>query len=488
MQLRPFQNDIYHQVVNLIKKGRRRILIVSVTGSGKTVMASHFLKQAFSKGNSAMFNCHRIELVHQSASTFFQAGFPFGVVSPQHKEEYEKIIQVSSIQTLSRRLKNLKHAPKVIIWDECHHLAAANWSYLFHNFPNAVHIGLTATPQRLDGKGLKDFFEEMILGPSMKELISEGYLTDYKVKSTPNKVDYTGVKKRMGDYIATDLASVFDNPAIRGDALKQWLKHAQGQKTIGFSTNVEHSKNLTDTFSAAGFKAEHIDGGSDKGHRSSAINRYKTGATSLLFNVDLFGEGFDVPATQAIMQIRKTASLGLHLQQVGRVLRPSYHPGYTKDDLLIRDLRLKAIADSDKPYGTIIDMVQNYKDHGFADDDREWSLEGKKQSEKNVMKKECPECYHVNEGNVRTCEECGYVFVIAKERAGANLLATDEDLIEINVERERQQKKNEQFLAQSKEDLIKIGRQRGYKNPARWAQYVLDGREQKKNRTASSGN
>lgn len=486
--LRPYQNDIYHQVVSLIRKGRRRILIVSVTGSGKTVLASHFLKNCFNKGNSALFNVHRVELVKQSAETFLRDGFPFGIIAPSFSEEYGKAIQVASIMTLSRRMQKLNKRPNVVIWDECHHLAADNWSRIFHHFPDAIHIGLTATPERLDGKGLGEYFEEMVLGPSMADLISDGYLTGYKLKSTPERIDTSKIGKRMGDYISTDLALEVNTPRIRGNTLKQWQKHALGMKTLVFGQNVAHSVDIAELFTSAGYKAEHIDGGADKGHRAEAIARYKNSETTLLSNVDLFGEGFDVPATQAIIKLRKTLSFSLDRQVSGRVLRAIYHPRYTKEDLLQRDCRLQAIADSNKPFGIIIDQVRNFETHGLPDDEVEWSLAGRKKNEERaITTKECPKCYEVEKSYVKKCSNCGHIFVQAPVRE-IDLSHTDEDLIDIDVEKLKLEKKKQQAVAQSKDELVALAISRGSKrgNAEKWAQYVLAGREKKKQKQDGS--
>ena len=381
-------------------------------------------------------------------------------------------------------MQKLNRRPNVIIWDECHHLAADNWSRIFHHFPDAIHIGLTATPERLDGKGLGEYFEEMVLGPSMADLISDGYLTSYRIKGTPEKIDLSKVGKRMGDYISTDMALEVNTPRIRGNTLSQWRKHANNLKTLVFCQNVNHSLDMTKEFNDAGLSAEHIDGGSDKGHRSQALERYKDSRTTLLSNVDLFGEGFDVPATQAIIKLRKTLSLSLDLQVSGRVLRPIYHPRYTREDLLKRECRLQAIADSVKPKGIIIDQVGNWQIHGFPDDERIWSLAGRKAGEERaITTKECPKCYDIEKGYVRKCSNCGHIFVQNQVKE-IDLTSTNEELEDIDIEKMKAEKKRQQAVAQTEEELIELAKSRGSTpgNAKKWAKYVLAGRENKKNK------
>lgn len=306
-KIRPYQSDIIEKLLDNMRRGIRRNLIVLQTGGGKTVIASEILRRALLKGSTAFFNVHRIELVEQSARTFYENEIPFGIVSSGFgQEEWHQKLQVCSVQTLSKRIQNMKRKPNLLIWDECHHCAAPQWKMLFDLFPDAYHIGLTATPERLDGKGLRQFFDEMIVGPSMKWLIDEGYLTRYKYFRPPNAMDFSNVNKRMGEYVATDLAAVVDTPTIRGDVLKQWKIKALNEKTIMFSVNVKHSINMTEEFTKNGFRFEHVDGSTNKLERKNSISNFRQGITRGLSNVNLFGEGFDVPSATCMIDLKKT--------------------------------------------------------------------------------------------------------------------------------------------------------------------------------------
>lgn len=485
-KIRPYQSDIIDKLTDNMRRGIRRNLIVLQTGGGKTVIASEILKRVLSKGNSAFFNVHRVELVEQSARTFYENEIPFGIVSSGFgQEQWHQNLQVCSVQTLAKRIQNMRRTPNVIIWDEAHHCAAPQWKMIFDLFPNSYHIGLTATPERLDGKGLRAFFDEMIIGPSMKWLIEEGYLTPYKYFRPPTPMDFSNVHKRMGDYIATDLAAVVDTPMIRGDVIKQWKSKALNEKTIMFAVNVEHSKNMVEEFTKNGFRFEHVDGGTEKAQRRISIKNFKDGLTRGLSNVNLFGEGFDVPSATCMIDLKKTLSLSFYRQKCGRVLRPEYAQGY---DLETTEGRLAAIRNSKKPHAIILDMVGNYQTHSFPDEEIEWSLDGKsgRDTEKSTPSKECPRCYTVDRGFVKVCSNCGHEYKV--EARVVEITHSDEELVEVDFEKERRERKQAQGLAQTKEELVALGIKNGYKNPYKWAEYVLKGREEKARKRGLNGN
>ena len=195
--LHPHQSSLIDKIRSSMRSGCKRNLVVAPTGMGKTILASYMLKSASSRGMTSWFIVHRKELIEQSAVAFNKVGVKFGIISPHFYPDYRCRIQIASIQTLANRL-HLLPPPSMIVWDECAHIAAKSWSKVFDKYPNVFHIGLTATPTRLDGKGLDDFFDKLILGPSVRWLIDNSYLSDYRVFVPHGGVNTSGIMPRIG--------------------------------------------------------------------------------------------------------------------------------------------------------------------------------------------------------------------------------------------------------------------------------------------------
>lgn len=455
MKLRPYQVDIIEQTRALMRQGVRAILIQSPTGSGKTALTAEMMRLAVGKGKRAWFNVHRRELVKQSIRAF--SVIPHGVISSNFLEAKRLPIQIASIQTLVKRY-HLYQAPDLIAWDECHHLAAGSWEKIFKAFPNAFHIGLTATPERLDGKGLKKFFTHMIEGPTVAWLIENGYLVPYKLYA-PSGVNVSGVHTQMGDFVKAELTKIVDRPSITGDAIKHYRKYADGKRAVVFCVSIEHSKHVVSQFLAAGIPAEHVDGETDIEIRDSAIKRFEAGTTKILSNVELFGEGFDLPALECAILLRPTQSLGMYLQQVGRALRT--HPG--------------------KTHAVILDHAGNCQRHGLPDEERQWSLDGRSFTKRPNMDggpsvKVCPKCFAAQFAGIPKCKQCGYVYPVI----GREVEQKEGDLVEVDPEVIRRQKNVEQARATSLDDLIALGRKRGFKKPEAWAHHIFQARQLKK--------
>lgn len=460
MELREYQFDIINQTKAAMMAGEKRLLIVAPTGSGKTVLVAHMLKAAAAKGNRSWFIVHRRELVKQSIRTFHDVGVQHGVIANGFPPTYGSPIQLASIQTLKNRMGRSR-APKIIIIDEGHHAVAGSWKKLFDNYPNAFFVLVTATPERLDGKGLGGYANQIIEGPNVAQLIKAGWLCDYRAFA-PSTIDTTGIKKSMGDFQRGALALAADKPSITGDAIKEYTQLCMGKRAIAFCTSVAHSKHVVEAFNNAGIPAEHVDGETDHGKRDAAIRRFAEGSTKILSNVELFGEGFDLPAVEAAILLRPTQSLALHLQQIGRILRPS--PG--------------------KSQAIILDHAGNLARHGLPDEPRCWDLGGKKERIKKEKDPElrvrtCPKCFAVQMVSRRFCQYCDAGLISEQER---QVEIQEGELAEINAEmmRAKWAAKKEQGAAQTVEQLAEIGRQRGYKRPYLWAKHVFNGRQRKK--------
>lgn len=455
--LRPYQSDIIARTRSLMQKGCRSILIQAPCGSGKTLLTTHMLHTAASRGMRSLFVVHRRELIKQSTRAFALEGVRHGIISAGFFEDRRPLVQLASVQTLARRFARYAE-PSLIVWDEAHHLAAGSWSKIFSQYARAYHIGLTATPERLDGQGLGTYFREMIHGPSIQTLIEQGFLSPYKLYA-PSTVSMAGIHTRMGDYEKRELNSVVDRPSITGNAIEHYKRLCLGRRAVVFCASLQHSRHVVEQFNAVGIRAAHIDGDTPQEERDAAIEAFKKGDIQVLSNVEIFGEGFDVPAIEAAILLRPTQSLGYYLQQVGRALRPS----------------------QGKSGALILDHVGNCTRHGLPDQDREWSLEGRsarngKEGGAGVSVKICPHCFAAQVAGQLSCKFCGFIFEVqareVPEKKG--------ELSQIDIEAARIAARRAQGRAETLEELTAIGVARKYKFPRRWAYYVFKARQGRK--------
>ena len=442
-----------------MSRGCKAILYTAPTGSGKTALTAHMLHRAASKGMRSLFVVHRRELIKQSIDAFNKEDLPHGIISAGFIESPHHRVQLASVQTLARRIARYPE-PTLIVWDEAHHLAARSWNEIFGRYANCYHVGLTATPERLDGKGLGGYFKEMVVGPSIRTLTAQGYLSPYKLYA-PGNVNLQGVHTRMGDYEKRELSSVVDKPSITGNAIEHYKRLCWGRRAVVFCASVTHSKNVVDQFNAAGIAAAHIDGETPDAERDERIDMFKKGNIQVLSNVEIFGEGFDVPAIEAAILLRPTQSLGYYLQQVGRALRPS------------------ALKDQ----AVILDHVGNWSRHGLPDDEHAWNLQGRPQDSRKegvsgVSVRVCPSCFAAQPGGIPICKYCGNPFPIKVRE----VRQVEGELQEIKAEIARKQARRAQGMAQSMQELYEIGKARGMKNPRGWAYYVFKSRQAKRNR------
>lgn len=453
LELRKYQLDLIEQARGLMKKGCKSIAIVSPCGSGKTALVAHMLKTASARGFRSIFVCHRRELIFQTIKAFDEEGIRYGVISAGFESQPAMPVQIASVQTLARRL-NQYSEPRLIAFDECHHIAAASWSAISRRFPHTYRLGLTASPIRLDGKGLGDHFQALIEGPTVQQLISGGYLSPYKLYA-PMRVSVEGVHTKMGDYARGELSGVMDKPSITGDAVQHYKKFCNGKRAIVFAVSIQHSKHIVEKFRAEGIHAEHVDGETEPDVRDRAIEAFKAGSIQVLSNVELFGEGFDVPAMEVAILLRPTQSTSLYLQQIGRALRPF----------------------EGKTTAIILDHVGNYERHGLPDEVRIWTLDGTRANGRNrgaaTAVKVCPGCFAAQQAGRSDCKFCGYQFEVTPREVEQK----DGELAEVDLREARTARRVQQGHTESLEGLTRLGIQRGYRYPRRWAYYVFKSRQ-----------
>lgn len=423
----------------------RLFLLGDFTVTHNTVVASYIANGVVKKGRRAIFTVHRRELVTQTSKTFAKADIPHGFIQSGKRYDPFANIHIASIDTLRNRLNKVA-APDLLIVDECHRACSEGWSRVIKwaKTHGAYVIGLTATPWRLDGQGLNMHFDHMVHGPSVTWLMDNKYLSKYRIFAFPSP-DLSDIKIKGGEFDLHDLEKIMDDKLLYGAAVSNWLRLGAGKKTIAFCPTVKVSKTLVSSFADEGISAAHLDAESPRGERKRIIEDFADGKYDILSNVNIFSEGFDlssmigrdVPIEAAILY-RPTASLSMHLQQVGRILRP-------KPDAAL-----------------ILDHAGNCLRHGLPDEEFEWSLEPRAKKKKNADEeppiRQCPQCYCAHPARCAACPECGFVYEIPPGKEVIN-----GDLIELSPEKIKAMRLKEEKECKTLEDFQKLGEKRGYK-------------------------
>lgn len=395
MALREYQTRLIAQVYEAWDNGYKAPCLVLPCGGGKSIITAEIAKRHTDRGQYVLFLVHRRELVEQIEGTF--AGWGVNML----------LCQVGMVQTVSRHLRTT-NIPNLIITDENHHSLATTYKKIYDYFSDVRRLGVTATPWRLNGKGLKDVNDILIEGVTTKWLIDNHFLSPYKLYS--RNMNMPKFHIRNGDYEMSEVVNYFNQNSsqIFGDTIAEYRRLADNTQAVCYLPSIEISKDIARNFTLKGIKAEHIDGETPKGERTAIIERFRTGETRILCNVDIISEGFDVPDCECAI---------------------------------------------------ILDQVGNYATHGMPDDTREWSLEDRPKrepKEKLPQFKKCKRCGAEVPISTKICD-CGYVFVRDKE-----YISTDEKLVEIKPTMQPSECKN---MA----ELYKLAELKGYKRG--WAYY-----------------
>jgi len=441
MNLRPYQQALIDQIRLQYQLGHRKVLAVLPTGAGKTVCFSHIAQSAARKGNRVLIAVHRQELLDQARRSLPMA---HGLIAANRSMDLSHAVQVASVQTLARRLHKLpRDFFQLVVIDEAHHSNAGTWAKVLDHFQSAHLLGVTATPIRLDGRGLGEHYQTMVEGPSAQWLTDNGYLANARLLAPPG-FDSTGIRKRMGDFDTKEAEQRVGT--IMGDCLSHYRKHLDGQTAIAFCCSVAHAEAVASLFQCNGIPAASIDGTMDAATRRQLLQDLGTGRIKVLTSCALIGEGVDVPSVGGCILLRPTASTSLHLQMIGRCLRPS--PG-------------KAAA-------VVLDHVGNTLRLGHHLEPREWTLDGiaKRDREKAPSVKVCPACFAAMASQARQCVECGHKFAPEVRE----LKQVEGELVEMQA----RQRKREQGKAQTLEELRQLAQRRGFKRG--WAERVYQAR------------
>lgn len=416
--------------------GKKNMLGILPTGGGKSIVASDIVVDFNAMEMPGAVIAHRNELVSQMAMHVARRGIFHRIVGPDAAIKYiinlqrkelgrsfvnpDARISVCGIDTIVSRQESLKPwamQQKFWINDESHHVLRANkWGTGLGLFVNALGLGITASPARADGQGLgrhhDGLFDDIVIGLNMRQLINIGALTDYELVLAESDLEIED------DDIdsPSKLKAAADRSHIVGDVVTEYVKHALGKRAIVFATDVENATKIAASFAAYGIPAASVSAKSTTDYRNDMVDRFKDGRIQVLVNVDLFGEGFDVPACEVVIMARPTGSLAVYLQQFGRALRTMLG----------------------KTHGIIIDLVGNWKRHGFPDRPHFWTLDRRTKRAKNMRDPfdltACPGCGKPHELFHPQCPYCGWKPDPAKPGEVRTLEQVDGNLILLDRE------------------------------------------------------
>ena len=441
ISLREYQQDLYQKTVDAFRQGNKRVLVTVGCGAGKSYI---FAKMAERTKGPVLVLTHRRELLDQTGRLFQQHGINARVemvlTEANHLGEHER--------------------PALIITDEAHLSRSNSWMKVI-DYYNTHTVGFTATPVRLDGKPLGDIYSALVTGVSVRWLIDNKRLAPYEYYA-PTVVETDGLRVQMGDYVIKDLEQLMSDRAIYSDVLKSWERLAKGQKTIAYCVSVKHAQDTAKMFTDAGYPAVEIDGSTPPKKRAEIMQNFRDGKIMVLCNVGIISEGVSIDDVTCCLLLRPTESHALYIQQAMRCMR--YQPGKT---------------------AIIVDCVGNYTRNPLPDADVEWSLtesvrkKPKLNDEGDFVIRTCPSCFKVFK-TAPICPYCGAEYPLHQREIKAH---QDIELARITakeadrVAEAKKAARREQGRAQTFEELLAIGRAKGYKNPAFWAAQVMKGRK-----------
>lgn len=440
--LRDYQQDLLDKTFRAFKQGYRRPLVVAPCGAGKSYLFAELIRRTTGE---ALVLTHRQEL----------------------KQQHEQLLQnlgitnarVAMILTEANRLGRYP-TPALIVTDEAHLSRSNSWVKVIDHY-DTFTVGLTATPVRLDGAPLSSVYDTLIQGVDTRWLIENKRLAPYEYYA-PTLVDTTGLRTVAGDYVVSDLERLMNERVIYGNAIDSYRKFASGERTICYCVSVAHAERTADAFNSVGIRAQSLSAGTPKRERSEIMERFRTGSITILCNVGIISEGISIDEVSCCILLRPTESVALGIQQMMRCMR--YLPGKT---------------------AKIIDCVGNYTRIGLPDDPREWSLEKPLRKrrelspEGNFYIRCCPKCY-MTFATAPKCPFCGAEYPLhpreiqAQQDIELQRITAEEAL---RVAEAKKKSRIEQGRANTFEELVRLGKQRGYKNPAFWAAQVMRGRK-----------
>lgn len=424
--IRPYQQAAIDNLRASIASGKRRPILTLPTGSGKTVIAAEIVRMAREKKRRVLFLAPRRELITQASSRFAAAGIVHGIIMAGVKPFRFADVQIASFDTLHargvRRRSIAMPGADLVMVDEAHLSVADTRQAIISHYPDAIIIGLTATPARNDGRGLGEIYDDIVIGASVRELIDDGYLVPVRYFA-PSDPDLDGIKlNKDGDYVETQLGKRMDDAKLIGDIADNWMRLAFGLSTVVFCVTRAHSRHVCEQFTQLGIAAEHLDGETPTIEREAILARVASGETTVLCNVFVATFGLDIPRLSCAVLARPTRNLALYLQIAGRVLRPA----------------------EGKTEARIIDHSGAVRMHGFIDEYQPWSLDAAEsirarkerlqQQTKAPKEIVCAKCKTVFKGR-RDCPGCGFAMLAPTQAVPFH----EADLQEINPKKENRE-------------------------------------------------
>lgn len=428
-QLHEYQKKLVNNARKSYVDGFKAPCIVAPCGAGKSIVIAEVVRMTTAKKNRVLFLVHRRELIDQIEETLIK------------NEVDMDYVQLGMVQTIVRKLGKIPK-PSLIVTDENHHSLAKSYKDIYEYFSDSLRLGFTATPIRLNGSGLGDVNDILIEEVDAEWLIENNFLSPYDYFA-PKLIETGKIKINRGEFSNKDIEKEMNEKKIWGDVVQHYRKLADGTQAICYCSSINQSKIMEETFRMAGIEARHIDAKTPKKERDSIIRSFRDGNIKILTNVDLIGEGFNVPDCSTVILLRPTQSLSLYIQQSMRGMR--YRSGKTS---------------------TIIDHVGNVNRFGLPDMKREWDLNAKKKrkrEEDEVSITQCMNCFGVYPSNEKACPLCG--FENKKER--------EEKEVEVDTEAELKKITKNDFEiildyrepedCTSYKELLELANNRGYK-------------------------
>lgn len=364
MRLREYQTRAIDQLRASYQRGRRAPCLVAPTGSGKTIIGSEIVRLSVARNRRVLFNAHREELIDQTIRKLADAGIG-GVrrIQADRSQHTDSLVTVASVQTLSRWPEDKMPPADLVVFDECHHGPAKTWSGIANAYRNSQLLGLTATPERADGRPLGDVFDDLIIAASVSELTELGHLVPCRIWAPPK---------------------ILETGEIAISPVEAYAKHGDDGKGIAFCSTLERAAAVATEFNAAGITSTVIHGDISSDMRKQILAWFREGQIRVLVSVHVLTEGFDEPSASVCILERKPAHAGTFLQMVGRVLRPS----------------------PNKTGCVVIDLCGSSLMHGTPNMERTYSLSGRAISKPDRE-------------SIRQCPTCGGVFLTADMIEGA---------------------------------------------------------------------
>lgn len=425
MKLRPYQEKAITELRESFRRGNKRVILQLATAGGKTALSSCVISQAIEKGNRVIVFVPRRELAYQFVATLKKMGVDAAFIMSGEGRSISKV-HVASFDTFESwvvsKQKMLPPKADMIIVDEAHIYLGKQMRFVEKFYSNAFIVGLTATPARASGAGLGAFYQDMVLGVSIKELTEQGFLSPVRYFA-PTKVDLSNIKlNKDGDYQAGQLEELMSEKALVGDIVLNWMRIAPNRQTVVFCSGVKHSIHVRDEFLKHGIRAEQVDGNTEEEERKAILARVASGETQVLTNVFVATYGLDIPVLSCAVLARPTKNIALYLQMVGRIMRICEG----KEDAIV------------------IDHARVVEENGMAADEQYWSLDvgdkvkdrkKKKEVEKKEKKNiECTKCKAVYKAE-KICPNCGHEW----EMWGEEVPYIEADLEEINPKKDNRE-------------------------------------------------